>query len=528
MEQIKAVRNSKEKIDWIFWGIFLTGCVVRLFFISEYPKGLFTDETFEGWEAYNLATYGIDSWGYHNPIYLVTWGSGMNVLNLYLIIPLVKLLGATNFALRLPHAIISCISLLSIYFLFLKTTNKFCARLALFILAINPWHIMVARWALESNLAPEMLLIGTTFFVYGLDKRKYMIFAALFYGLSLYCYAAIWPIMPIILLMEVIYSLKVRKVKFDRYMIISGIVIVMMAVPLILFLMINVGIINEIVTPFISIPKLSHLRSDEVGSGGLWGILYNISAMYRVLVEQDDGIIWNSLPKFGLYYKFSIPFIMIGFLNCVQRVWKMIRYKKSDEFTEISILILIHLSAFLVQGCLMVANINKINGIHIPMICLNILGIYSLQKYFHKDIMWITLTSYLISFVAFQSYYYSNYTMSLGYTFNDGLEEAVAYTETLNKDVYVKGVAYWEVMYFVRPDIYDYMEEIREEREQAYSKGERFNLKGYGKYHFEYGEEYEYAKENAYVLKKEETELINQLQNEGFEIEVFEHMVVAH
>ena len=77
--------NEKTKVGLI---LLLAACV-RLIGIGTYPGGLHVDEAFAGYEAWSLLNYGTDSWGYHNPVYLTVWGSGMSVLNSVLMIPFI-------------------------------------------------------------------------------------------------------------------------------------------------------------------------------------------------------------------------------------------------------------------------------------------------------------------------------------------------------------------------------------------------------------------------------------------------------
>lgn len=81
------------------------------------------------------------------------------------------------------------------------------ATWGLFLLAICPWHIMMSRWGLDANLAPGFLIFGLYFFVRGIEDKRFLPLSGLFYGLSLYCYAVIWPIVPLLLLLQISYAL---------------------------------------------------------------------------------------------------------------------------------------------------------------------------------------------------------------------------------------------------------------------------------------------------------------------------------
>ena len=72
---------------------FIIGVFLRLYHFGVVPNGLHQDEAYAAYEAYSLLNYGKDSWGYVNPIYFTAWGSGMNVLESYLMIEWIAVFG---------------------------------------------------------------------------------------------------------------------------------------------------------------------------------------------------------------------------------------------------------------------------------------------------------------------------------------------------------------------------------------------------------------------------------------------------
>lgn len=76
------------KIDKRFVLILMLACFSTFFMLGTIPGGVNQDEAYAGYEAYSLLHYGTDSYGYVNPVYFVSWGSGMNTLYSYLSIPL--------------------------------------------------------------------------------------------------------------------------------------------------------------------------------------------------------------------------------------------------------------------------------------------------------------------------------------------------------------------------------------------------------------------------------------------------------
>lgn len=257
-------------------GLLIVGIFVRVLYLGGVPAGINQDEAFAAYEAYSMLHYGHDSFGYQNPVYFVAWGSGMNVLNSYLMMPFIAVFGMHDWVVRLPQAIVACLSLVVFYKLLKQMFSQQIAAIGLFLLAICPWYIMMARWGLESNLAPGFLLFGLYFFVKGIEDNRYYLLSACMYGLSLYCYATIWEMLPFVLLAQVLYLAWKKKLRINGYTIGFVLIMAIMALPLILFLLINAGVMEEIRTPLFSIPKLVQMRSSEISLDHMKENFYNL------------------------------------------------------------------------------------------------------------------------------------------------------------------------------------------------------------------------------------------------------------
>ena len=180
--------NVKEKIkkcsktDILLILILVIGILIRIVGIGSMPNALNCDEASSAYEAYSMLNYGIDRNGNQLPAFLVSWGGGQNVLLSYLMIPFIKILGLNLFAIRLPMALLGCISLIMIYLLLKKIGNKKLAVIGLAFFAICPWHIMKSRWGLESNLFPDLILIFAYLLIKGIeDKNKILYYLAYHY-----------------------------------------------------------------------------------------------------------------------------------------------------------------------------------------------------------------------------------------------------------------------------------------------------------------------------------------------------------
>ena len=444
-------RNNVTKNQLAVFCLLAVGILVRIFYLGGVPAGINQDEAYAAYEAYSMLHYGHDSYGYQNPVYFVAWGSGMNVLNSYLMMPFIAIFGMHDWVVRLPQVIVACISLGVFYKLLKMMFSEKIATIGLFLLVISPWHIMMARWGLESNLAPGFLLFGFYFFVKGIQNNKYYLLSAFMYGLSLYCYATVWEMLPFVLLAQVIYLAWKKELQINGYMIGFVAIMAVMALPLILFLLINVWVMEEIRTPLLSIPRLVEMRASEISLSHIGENFYNL---YQILTKQNDNLIWNATEEFGLYYHFSLPFALIGMGHLIHGI----REKKKISY---EVFVLIQLAGAILAGCLIYVNINRINFIHLWVIVLIALGVYDVCHHFGKIAGCAVKAAYGISFLAFVIFYFTSYADTMADTFQDGLGETIEYAMKNSENIYItSGVSYSKVLYYSQYPVDEYMETV--------------------------------------------------------------------
>ena len=236
------------KRNWKLCFVMLVAIVSRSVLLGKIPCGVHADEAFAGYEAYSILNYGTDSWGYAFPVYLTTWGSGMSVLESFLMIPFIRLGGLSLITIRLPQMIMGIISVYIVYLLFNRIADPKKALWAATMIAVCPWHIMMSRWGLDANLAPAFILLAMYFSILGLSKEKYLLVSALFWGLSLYCYALIWLFVPCFLFFSILYCIKYHKIRVSGYTAGAIVILFLLAMPLLLFVAVNMGLLPEIMT----------------------------------------------------------------------------------------------------------------------------------------------------------------------------------------------------------------------------------------------------------------------------------------
>ena len=443
--------KSETRRRLCFWAILALGLGIRLWRFGAVPEGINQDEAFAGYEAFCLLRDGMDTAGYPFPVYLTAWGSGMNALETYLMLPFVAVFGLKTWTIRLPQLLTGVLSLPAMYGVVRRMRSETQALLTMLLMAICPWHVLLSRWALESNLAPGFLLFGMYFFLCALEDSRFFWLSGLFYGLSLYAYATVWPFVPLMLALMLGLCAVHRRLRLDPHLLGGGALLFLLALPLLLFLAVNFGWIGEIRTGFFSVPKLLYMRSGELS---LRHIPENLQNLCSILWAQSDGLPWNSAGAFGLLYPLSVPFVLLGLLSCAER---RIRSREYDPAAPM----LSQLLAALLLGLLVMVNVNRVNILFPPLIFLAGEGICWFCGHFRLRLLPLVTAAYLLCFGLFARYYFTDYRDSLRPSFAWGLEEALNAAKTEDEVVLSGDIFYPDVLFYTRSEPARFRETVR-------------------------------------------------------------------
>jgi len=432
---IKKIHSKSTRFEQLLLLlILLLGAVLRLAALGSVPGGMHQDEAFVSWNAFAVFREGMDSAGHRFPVYMADWGDGHSALYVWLLMPLLLFSGghaASPFLSRLPQAVVSIFTLWAVYCIMTRLFNRRAGLWSAFLLAVCPWHIMMSRWGLDANLAPGFLIFGLLFFIMGLERKKFLLLSGMFYGLSLYSYAAIWPIVPFILILQILYGLYHKKLRFDRWSLCSALILFVMALPLLLFILVNSEILPEITLPFMTIPKMGGYRGKEVAFGlsEMWSNLR--SALY-LLRRQDNGSPYDILLPWGLYYDLGRVFIVIGIAALLKRLVVSLRRKTfSGEY-----FLFVQLCGGALNCLLVTAKLHQIDSLYIPLALGQAYGVWTVIEFLRKKLpsarkVWSSAaalgvtTAYLVCLLLFQKDYYTDYRQLVGAYFAEGLKECV-------------------------------------------------------------------------------------------------------
>src|ERR1700726_3925376 len=143
---VSIAKKIHIKDHLIFILIVALSAFLRFYRFPSLPAGLNVDEAGAGYDGYALLLHGTDRWGNPFPVYFPGFGPGYSVLLSYLDVPFIKVFGLTVFAQRFLSGILGVLTIVVLYAFVKKWYDTRTALIASFLLATNPWHIMMSRW----------------------------------------------------------------------------------------------------------------------------------------------------------------------------------------------------------------------------------------------------------------------------------------------------------------------------------------------------------------------------------------------
>jgi hypothetical protein len=422
-DRLTSVWEKPFIVPVLFIIIFALGVFVRVWQFDRVPPGINVDEASVGLEAYSLYHFGVDRNGQSWPVYFVSWGSGMDALEAYILLPFMSL-GLSSFSVRLPILLSGILTLLLVFLIGRRILGTKFALIFMFLLAISPWHIILSRWGHDENIVPFIFALGFLSLLRSEKENYWFVIAVLFFGLSLYAYIANFVAVPVFLLCAVPVLLASARVKV-RTVLIGLAVLVIMAVPLVLFVFVNAWGLQTIRLGPFTVPRLPLdarflVMTASSDHNAFLTLIKNIWAEARLLmISQTDGNIWNVVDPFGYLYVFSFPFAIVG-------VYLLVKPEKPKKSPE-KYLMLAWLVAALCIGVFQRANINRIGLVFIPIIfcCAVFLDWLGGRS---RAALGILIAVFLFSFTVFNATYHgSEYQAQAGEPFAVGLMPALQY-----------------------------------------------------------------------------------------------------
>lgn len=406
------------------------GVFARLWEFGSLPPGLNPDEASIGIEAYYLYAYGTDRYGISYPVHLISWGSGQNALYAYLLLPFITFGGLNAFYIRLPMLLAGILSLPLMYLAGRAMLGEKFGLLAMFFMAISPWHIVNSRWAVESNILPFFFLTGFTLLVFSSSKNHWFMLACVFFASCLYAYGTAYVGVPVFLALVIPALIYTKQITFKQA--ITGLIVFsLIALPIVLFVIINTFRYDAIHLGPVTIPRMPVEARYETmaavfGNSPLQTMSENLGIMFKMLWTQEDAYPWNHVRPFGYFYKVTFPLAVMGFLLAIPR-------KAHPEENTGRWLLLAWMIASLVIGVIHPTNLTRLNLIFTPILLCIALFVLEMDKHI-KRFLPVAVFALLIGFVLFIRIYHGDeYQKRASGVFNSGMIPAVEFASEKGK-----------------------------------------------------------------------------------------------
>ncbi|WP_229075922.1 glycosyltransferase family 39 protein [Actinoplanes sp. DH11] len=400
--------------------ILVLAAAVRLFRFPGTPVGLSQDEVSAGYETMSLLAAGTDRWGNRWPVYFSAFGSGQNVLLSYLNMPFLAILGPSPLGLRLLPALLGVLSVYAAYALTTRLAGRRAGLFAALLLAILPWHVMMSRWSLESNMLPPVMLLAVWWLVaaYQSPRRWLLPLSLAPLALVFYAYAAATPVV-IVFVVAVLArewrTLRARPVAGAAAVGVFGLV----ALPYGLFVLANqvLGSVPGWMSwlPF-GIQLLPGNRIDEINAESMAGdnFLFTLHGF-------DDSRPWNVMDPYLPLGLIVVPLAAAGLVFALRG--------------RFSYLIAFWLFATLPMFFLFPLNVNRINVIFLPLVILAALGLDGIVRSMSDaragtGVVAALLTVGLVYNGAFVLDYFERIDRLIRLDFSSGVDGALAFAAT--------------------------------------------------------------------------------------------------
>ena len=385
-----------------FFAILLLGTFARTWEWRSLPPGLNQDEASSGVDAFSLYHFGVDANGVSYPVHLISFGSGTSALYAYTLIPFIALGGLSPFTVRLPMLISGLLTLPLIYFIGKRVAGREYGLICMFLLAISPWHILLSRWGLDSNILPFVFALGFLLLLKSIADNRRFVPAMAVMALCLYAYGTAFAALPLFLLSG-LPTLVLTKQLRGRILVAGLFVFIIMAAPIALFLLVNTFHWESVRLGPVTVPRIPITpRFETMGlffHGDLLpNLIGHLRDLLRLLWLQLDDRILNGVPPYGYFYRLTFPLAVLG-------AALLIPFHGAGRQPE-RLLLVLWLVAGLILGVLQPANINRMNLAFLPMIlCVGAVLVWLGQR--SRIALWAAISVFVVSFLFFTLDYHS-------------------------------------------------------------------------------------------------------------------------
>ncbi len=342
LEFFEKVLDKKLTIYIALTLIVAIGFFLRFYRLEDIPNGLHLDEAINGVNAYSILHTGKDSNNNWFPLQTEVFGDYNPTGYAYLAIIPIKLFGLNEFATRFPGALLGSLTVLSFFLLALSIfKNKTIGLLSAFLVAINPWHVVLSRSSEETLVSLFFVTLGFALVFLSLEKQKikFLISGTLLLAVSYFMYFTprVFVSLLFLSMLIFIFNLWQKNIKYRNLIFCSFLILGITAFCLVFIVKGGGNRFNQ-VNVFGSLgTKL--IMQEQIREDGIAGTnvkitqffhnkLINYSLTYiSNYVDYFSGSflfikgglpVWFKIEGMGLIYLAELPFLIIGLVALVK------------------------------------------------------------------------------------------------------------------------------------------------------------------------------------------------------------------
>ena len=245
------------------------------------------------------------------------------------------------------------------------------ALTALFLLALNPWHMVMSRWALEANMLPHVVLLAAELLLIGTRRRWALYLSMVVFGLAPYAYGLAAVSVPCILLPMAIFLTARKKVKpLDLAVCVA--IFAAVSGPYYATMVINAFGLETMTLGRMTMPRFEKSqRVNDISLGSpnpylsmaqkLRDFLPTATGYYPA--EGYSGIAWADTM-----YPFVIPAALYGWYRLCRDRRRLALRGSEEPLRDGGMLILVWMFAAIINTTMVGAVVNRNNILYYPWI----------------------------------------------------------------------------------------------------------------------------------------------------------------
>lgn len=427
--------------------ILLLSLALRLISLSTIPPSLNWDEVSIGYNAASILHTGKDEWGNFLPLSFRAFGDYKLPGYIYLDIPFIAVFGLNELGVRLPSAILGAGLVLLIFLILKRKTDINTALWGSFLAAITPWTIILSRVALEAQLTLFLTTLGLYLFLLGLERRYWLLFSSLSFGLTIFSYNSSRIVTPLLLLVIGVFYWK-KLLGTKKYTLAALVIFVtffLLALPKAILQDSSARYKWTSILDEGAINRINELRGSSALPPALAAVTFNkvtyvVPEIFKnyfshfnpnFLFLNGGSNYQFSVPGSGLFYPIIAPLLLVGF-------WVILKERKKWQLSVMSWFFIAIIPAAItrdaphaLRSLMMIPPVVLITSMGIAF-CFN----HLIRK--NRLILSIVLTIVLLlNIYRFWQNYSGAYTKAYSWSWQYGYKQAVGFIK-LNGGAYQK------------------------------------------------------------------------------------------